>query len=65
METTDLKSCPFCGKEATVYTTFTPSASVWYQVCCKTDCCESATDFYLTREKAIKAWNRRANDENC
>ncbi len=58
----DLKPCPFCGKEATIRITFTPSDSVWYQACCKNDCWESITDFYLTREKARKALNRMAND---
>lgn len=63
MKTPDLKPCPFCGGTASMRITFTPGEAFWYQVCCKNDCWQGATDFYLTEEKAVKAWNRMYNDE--
>ena len=58
---TELKPCPFCGGEAMIIVL--PHARKRF-VKCKNQCCEQNTNFN-TREEAIEAWNRRANDESC
>ena len=57
-----LKPCPFCGGKAKVGTT-----GYSYKVYCDTPSCDVRpnTRFHKTRENAIKAWNRRANDERA
>lgn len=52
---TDLKSCPFCGGEAHL-SNWTDQAYVWCE-------CGVKTEVYLHSgcvDKAIEAWNRRA-----
>lgn len=59
----ELKPCPFCGGEAkkqAVKTTILGD-TYWGIKCTKCNC---GTVGYLNYNYAIKAWNRRANDEN-
>ena len=57
---TELKKCPFCGREAEIeeYTDGT------YAVVCSSKISECevqpTTYWHYDREKAIEAWNRRA-----
>lgn len=60
--TEKLKKCPFCGNEAQEATTFTGntfSTLIWCNNCniSMTRLGEDSTD---CKDKAIKAWNRRA-----
>lgn len=58
----ELKPCPFCGGEAKkqeVKTTILGD-TYWGIKCTKCNC---GTVGYLNYNYAIKAWNRRANDE--
>ena len=57
----ELKSCPFCGGEAEL---IEPDGS-WacYHVHCNNECCigwKTIDSSFLIAEKAIKAWNNRA-----
>lgn len=63
----ELKPCPFCGGEPSV--NFDPDGikdtkgRKWaYTVSC--DRCCARTGVCWSGEMAIKAWNRRANDES-
>lgn len=63
----ELKPCPFCGCEV-VDTTFMfpePDEEVdWkmiYSMMC--DECHACTSWFTTKEEAIAAWNRRADDD--
>lgn len=63
MKETELLPCPFCGGKAFV------SAKLPYfgeeltlAVVCEE--CNAASKHKRTKEEAIDAWNRRANDEN-
>lgn len=54
----DLKPCPFCGREAHL-SNWTDQAYVWCE-------CGVKTEVYLHSgcvDKAIEAWNRRAEPE--
>lgn len=55
MTNEELKPCPFCGGEAELFQEYG-----WAVSC--TSCCVKTLK-YRIREKAIKAWNRRANNE--
>ena len=62
----ELKPCPFCGYEAEkpfYYDPFDGYQGNWgsYRVRCE-NC--SAQITMRTKEKAIEAWNRRAEDGN-
>ena len=50
---TELKPCPFCGGEASMYIAYDDG----YYVCC--DECGCGLPVYNTEEEAIEAWNRR------
>lgn len=51
------KPCPFCGKEPRIY----GDKPQVYIACVNQDCpVNSETIFFQTREEAIEAWNRRA-----
>ena len=61
----ELKHCPFCGGEAhflqNVY-------KLWIVGCNEAEClgCIFPVKMhYLTKEEAIKAWNRRADNESA
>lgn len=56
----ELKPCPFCDGEAKleIYESEIPL----YNVVCKI--CRAASAIFVEKEKAIKAWNRRAKDEH-
>ena len=57
----ELKPCPFCGGKAfsiNVLPTF--GFDVMYRAICED--CNISTPPKRTKEKAIKAWNRRAED---
>lgn len=53
----ELKPCPFCGGEAKAFS-FRDGATIVY---CED--CEIETPMFTAMKYAIKAWNRRANDE--
>lgn len=65
----ELKPCPFCGSEPILiyFNGLTPSTVQHYQVAvsCDGDTCNCSprTAYETSEESAIKAWNRRANDE--
>lgn len=52
----ELKPCPFCGGEAKVQS-FSHDRTVYC-----TDCNARVQKFFPTREEAIEAWNRRADN---
>lgn len=69
----DLKPCPFCGGEALL---MLKDNFCWHVTC---NSCSASTEKYIPRDvfpweaynaiqdtvnKAVEAWNRRANDEN-
>jgi Lar family restriction alleviation protein len=51
---TELKPCPFCGSRKTRL----QGCSYAYWVTCEE--CEASIGVYITEEKAIEAWNKRA-----
>ena len=53
----ELKPCPFCGGEAEAVKD--PCGMGYFAVCHK---CEIRTLIFLTKEKAVKRWNRRADN---
>ena len=59
---TDLKPCPFCGGEGVVQRREYKGYMETFGVVCF-DCCAETRPFYNTEEEAIKAWNRRANND--
>ncbi|MBR6029195.1 MAG: Lar family restriction alleviation protein [Clostridia bacterium] len=67
MKTPELKPCPFCGGEATVFVVGVPKGihpddvTVMYEVDCENKNCEVSvcTMLYETKEKAAEVWNRR------
>ena len=54
----ELKPCPFCGGSAFILKSGSGDLLPWV-TCIK---CGAETGYYETVEKAIEAWNRRAND---
>lgn len=64
IETSDLKSCPFCGAEA-VLETFTTALEKKPRFCvrCSNRECRISIDWdWWSEDEAKSAWNRRAND---
>ena len=61
MEKNQLKHCPFCDGTATVAEVTDYDGNIVWEVSC--DDCPGAMNWsYETEDKAINAWNRRAND---
>jgi Lar family restriction alleviation protein len=55
--TEQLKPCPFCGEPAELFRVMLK----WRVQCTKAiDGCGMETSFFLDKERAIAAWNRRA-----
>lgn len=54
VEITELKPCPFCGGKAGIYSL----AKYEKEVYCEN--CGTVSEIYETSQKAIEAWNRRA-----
>ena len=52
-----IKRCPICGAKGLIYETYD---GTWVVQCSK---CFLTTPYKLTREEAIKAWNRRVNND--
>lgn len=59
---TELKSCPFCGSEASLHDG--EDAPFKYRIICKNSDCLCMTDAWITKEEAIETWNRRAEIES-
>lgn len=56
----NLRECPFCGNTATLMP-FDVFGAKWFYVKCD-KCNAEINDPAPDKEKAIRAWNRRAND---
>ena len=54
---TEMKACPFCGREATMIDCETYPR--WFIKCSYRYCGVEQPRCYATKEAAIKAWNRR------
>ena len=52
----ELKPCPFCGGEAFIYYSGSPSNGSFAEVICRECKCQTLR---LRGDKAIEAWNRR------
>lgn len=57
----ELKPCPFCGGEASVYYHYHGFEVTWSARCKK--CSAEMAYVALTKAKAIAAWNTRAADK--
>ena len=57
---TDLKSCPFCGGEAKLYSigTGSPHYGNYHQVVCQ-GCLNASGAYWSGEQSAIDAWNTR------
>ena len=56
----ELKPCPFCGGEATLWQTL--GADRPYHILCG---CGGRVGWFVTEQEAVEAWNRRATDEQA
>ena len=56
----ELKPCPFCGGEAEIISGFGGK----YTAQCKKGGCMAGILWCPNKDSAIKAWNRRAENEN-
>ena len=52
----ELKSCPFCGGKANAFI----CGSIFGVEC---ESCGTSSDGFDTKQEAVEAWNRRADDE--
>lgn len=59
MSKVELKSCPFCGGKAKIYTQYGFRAQI-IGSCVSCTECGASTNTYTTVKVAIYAWNRRA-----
>lgn len=57
-----LKPCPFCGSKKLHYSKPTPygSPAIW---CSSVACIECGAEIIRNNDKAIEAWNHRAEEE--
>lgn len=61
----ELKSCPFCGKAAQLkHVTDSLRGDKYMIRCGDTACLGRSYRRFPTEKSAVKAWNRRANDES-
>ena len=54
-----LKPCPFCGKDSTIHESCSDSMFHWFVMC---EGCGTASDVYINKSQAIKAWNTRKEE---
>lgn len=59
----ELKPCPFCGESVSIEQGWTESWSVFYSFNCDNCGMHCEQNEHMTKEEAIEAWNRRANNE--
>ena len=57
---TELKPCPFCGGEARSVSKYSNNKK--WKYFCECWLCSCRTQYFETEEKAIKTWNRRADN---
>lgn len=57
----ELKPCPFCGRKAWIIDTGNYPRT-FYRIVCQS-CRTKQGKFYDTEEESIKAWNRRAGED--
>ena len=57
MNEAELKPCPFCGGKATLWEEVTADRP-WHILCG----CGGRVGWFLKREEAVEAWNRRDTD---
>lgn len=62
MNNKELKPCPFCGGECVCITYYLYGKITGSSISCKKCHIEQGTP-YKSKQSAIKAWNRRVNDE--
>ena len=59
----ELKPCPFCGKEAEMKVSkHIPNGTDYTPRCKDTACCGRLTKKYTVKETAIYMWNRRTGE---
>ena len=61
MEQKQLKPCPFCGGKADEFTLLKNDVRIRYVIQCENQC--SSTYPVDSEEEAIKAWNKRVNEQ--
>ena len=62
---TDLKPCPFCGSDAVMIThKHIPSGFDYTPRCTSVSCPGRIYKKYSYKDYAIRAWNRRAGEED-
>ena len=54
----ELKPCPFCGGEATLWKDCLADRP-WHILCG----CGGRVGYFVTKEEAVTAWNRRVGDD--
>lgn len=60
----NLKPCPFCGKDAQMkIRRHWDNRGQYTPQCTDTSCPGRITKFWLDKEQAVEAWNRRVSDE--
>lgn len=58
----ELKSCPFCGSEGNAIRIPGNFPEHYAVVCWNEECGASIGNYSMTKDEAVAAWNRRAND---
>lgn len=54
----ELKSCPFCGGDATIFIKDWDNRADEYKIVC-TKCGVQQEEYTFHKDKAIEAWNKR------